>query len=87
MQFTTKPLSSASCKSKLQASCLRHICDWLAGLLANLTCIQAEVYQLERLLSTVRENPLWIVPYSTVAEDYQDLLQAFTAYAQVCLTD
>lgn len=56
----------------------------LAGLLANLTCIQAELYQMEKALS-VRENPLWVVPYATVAEDYKDLLEAFDDYAQVRL--
>ena len=57
-----------------------------AGLLANLTCIQAELYQMELALS-VRENPLWVVPYSTIAQDYTDLLGDFDAYAQVHLHD
>lgn len=62
----------------------------LAGLLANLTCLQAELYGMEKELS-VKENPLWVVPYSTVAADYQDLLQVFGAYAgvhsqQLCIT-
>ena len=56
------------------------------GLLANLTCIQAELYQMELGLS-VRENPLWVVPYSTIAQDYTDLLEDFDAYAQVQLQD
>ena len=54
----------------------------LAGLLANLTCIQSELYQMEVALS-VRENPLWVVPYTSLAEDYQSLLDDFDAYAQV----
>ena len=54
----------------------------VAGLLANLTCIQAELYEMEQDLS-VREDPLWVVPYSTVAQTYQDLLDDFAAYAQV----
>ena len=54
----------------------------LAGLLANLTCIQAELYEMGRALS-VREDPLWVVPYATIAEGYQDLLDDFSAYAQV----
>ena len=54
----------------------------VAGLLANLTCLKAELYQMEKDLS-VRENPLWVVPYTTIAEDYQELLDDFAAYAQV----
>ena len=57
-----------------------------AGWRANLTCIQAELYQMEMALS-VRENPLWVVPYSTIAQDYTDLLGDFDAYAQVQLHD
>ena len=34
---------------------------------------------------SVRENPLWVVPYTTIKEDYQDLLNDFAAYAQVAL--
>ena len=32
---------------------------------------------------SLREDPLWIVPYSTVALDYQGLLADFEGYAQV----
>lgn len=53
-----------------------------AGLLANLTCIQAELYQMEAALST-GEDPLWVVPYTTVANDYDSLLQDYTAYVEV----
>lgn len=53
-----------------------------AGLLANLTCIQAELYEMEAALS-VGEDPLWIVPYTTIAEDFQDLLNDFTTYLTV----
>ena len=53
-----------------------------AGLLANLTCIQAEVYEMERDLS-IRQDPLWVVPYSTVAVNYQDLLVDFQGLSQV----
>ena len=55
----------------------------IAGLLANLTCIQAELYQMEAALST-GEDPLWFVPYATVANDYHSLLQDYTAYVEVC---
>jgi len=55
----------------------------IAGLLANLTCIQAELYQMEAALST-GEDPLWVVPYTTVANDYHSLLQDYTAYVEVC---
>lgn len=54
----------------------------LAGLLANLTCIQAEMYQMEQNLS-LSVDPLWVVPYSTVAIDYQNLLVEYDGYAQV----
>ena len=56
---------------------------YAAGLLANLTCVQAELYEMEAGLS-VREDPLWVVPYSTVAQEYRDLLDDFTAYAAAC---
>lgn len=49
-----------------------------AGLLANLTCIQAELYEMEAALS-VGEDPLWVVPYTTIAEDFQDLLNDYSA--------
>ena len=55
-----------------------------AGLLANLTCIQAELYEMEKALS-VREDPLWIVPYSTIADDYTGLMEDFELYALVRL--
>lgn len=32
---------------------------------------------------SIQQDPLWIVPYSTVAVDYQDLLVDFEGYAQV----
>ncbi|DBA80580.1 TPA: hypothetical protein ACH3X1_007841 [Trebouxia sp. C0004] len=51
----------------------------LSGLLANLTCIQAELYEMEAALS-VGEDPLWVVPYTTVAKDFQDLLNDYTTY-------
>ena len=63
--------------------CATWMMAYAAGLLANLTCVQAELYEMEAGLS-VREDPLWVVPYSTVAQEYQDLLDDFTAYAQVC---
>ena len=55
----------------------------IAGLLANLTCIRAELYQMEAALST-GEDPLWVVPYTTVAHDYHSLLQDYTASVEVC---
>ncbi len=55
----------------------------IAGLLANLTCIRAELYQMEAALST-GEDPLWVVPYTTIANDYHSLLQDYTAYVEVC---
>lgn len=55
----------------------------IAGLLANLTCIRAELYQMEAAIST-GEDPLWVVPYTTVANDYHSLLQDYTAYVEVC---
>ena len=54
----------------------------LAGLLANLTCIQAELYEMEAAMST-GEDPLWIVPYTTIAADFQDLLDDYTTYIDV----
>jgi len=54
----------------------------IAGLLANLTCIQAELYEMEAALS-VGEDPLWIIPYTTIAEDFQYLLNDFTTYLTV----
>lgn len=56
----------------------------LAGLLANLTCIQAEMYELEKALS-VRENPMWVTPHATTAEHYTDLLEDVRDYTQVCV--
>ncbi len=53
-----------------------------AGLLANLTCIQAELYEMEAAMS-VGEDPLWIIPYTTIAEDFQYLLNDFTTYLTV----
>ena len=32
---------------------------------------------------SVGVNPLWVVPYTTIADDYQDLLDDFSAYVQV----
>lgn len=37
---------------------------------------------MEKALS-VREDPEWVIPYATIADDYDDLLQDFEAYAQV----
>ncbi len=53
-----------------------------AGLLANLTCVQAELYEMEAAMS-VGVNPQWVVPYATVADDYQDLLDDFSASVEV----
>jgi len=53
-----------------------------AGLLANLTCVQAELYEMEAAMS-VGVNPQWVVPYATVADDYQDLLYDFSASVEV----
>ncbi len=58
----------------------------VAGLLANLTCIQAELYQMEAAMS-VGEDPLWIVPYTTIAEEFQDLLDDYSSYVDVCSQD
>lgn len=55
----------------------------LAGLLANLTCIQAELYEMQEAMS-VGESPLWIVPYATVDANYQQLLDDFVTYMTVC---
>ena len=52
-----------------------------AGLLANLTCILAELYDMQEAMS-VTVNPEWIVPYTTDAEGYQDLRDDFSAYVQ-----
>ncbi|KAL0020782.1 hypothetical protein WJX79_001465 [Trebouxia sp. C0005] len=59
----------------------RRLLQTSARLLANLTCIQAELYQMEAALST-GEDPLWVVPYTTVANDYDSLLQDYTAYVE-----
>ena len=76
-------LSAQLCLTKCPAAnTVHHAVKCPAGLLANLTCIQAELYQMEQDLS-LREDPLWIVPYSTVALDYQGLLADFEGYAQV----
>ena len=66
----------------MSVSCLNIIDCLLAGLLANLTCMQAELYEMERDLS-VREDPLWVVPYATVAQEFEDLLIDFANYAEV----
>ena len=58
-----------------------HPC-WTAGLLANLTCIQAELYEMEYAMS-VGEDPLWIIPYTTIAVEFQDLLDDYTTYIDV----
>ena len=55
---------------------------WTAGLLANLTCIQAELYEMEYAMS-VGEDPLWIIPYTTIAVEFQDLLDDYTTYIDV----
>ncbi|KAL9589638.1 MAG: hypothetical protein Q9203_001561 [Teloschistes exilis] len=53
----------------------------LSGLLANLSCIEAQMYELEKAMS-VRENPLWVTPHATTAEHYTDLLEDFRDYSQ-----
>ena len=55
---------------------------WIAGLLANLTCLQAELYEMESAMS-VGEDPLWIIPYTTTADEFQDLLDDYTTYIDV----
>ena len=55
---------------------------WTAGLLANLTCLQAELYEMEYAMS-VGEDPLWIIPYTTIAVQFQDLLDDYTTYTAV----
>lgn len=50
-------------------------------MLANLTCILAELYQMQAAMS-VGVNPRWVVPYTSDAESYQDLLDDFSAYVQ-----
>lgn len=52
------------------------------GLLANLTCIQAELYQMQEAMS-MGVNPLWVVPYTNLSADYQELLDDFVTYAKV----
>lgn len=52
-----------------------------AGLLANLTCILAELYQMQAAMS-VAVDPSWVVPYTDDAESYQELLDDFSAYVQ-----
>ena len=44
--------------------------------------MQAELYEMEAAMS-VGVNPLWVVPYATVADDYQDLLDDFSASVEV----
>lgn len=53
-----------------------------AGLLANLTCIQAELYQMQEALLAA-QNPLWVVPYTAVGANYQQLLDDFVTSATV----
>ena len=53
-----------------------------AGLLANLTCMQAELYEMEAAMS-VGELPLWVVPYATVAADFRDLLTDYATFVNV----
>jgi len=69
-------------QSQLTADGLSCVTFMTAGLLANLTCIQAELYEMEAALS-VGEDPLWIIPYTTIAEDFQYLLNDFTTYLTV----
>ena len=52
-----------------------------AGLLANLTCILSELYDMQEAMS-LTVNPEWVVPYTTDAEEYQDLHDDFSAYVQ-----
>ena len=73
-----------SIRCTLQQKGLQSPCSWLvpvAGLLANLTCILAELYEMQQAMS-VTVNPQWLVPHSTSAERYQDLLDNFSAYIQ-----
>ena len=64
----------------------RQVEHLLAGLLANLTCIQAELYEMEKQAMSLKEDPLWVVPYSTIDEDYVELIDDFLSYAGVgCL--
>lgn len=44
--------------------------------------MQAELYEMEAAMS-VGVNPQWVVPYATVADDYQDLLDDFSASVEV----
>ena len=81
------------CSSKLAIPChdalfsttLRHcfvrVLVMIAGMLANLTCILAELYQMQAAMS-VTVNPEWVVPYAADAEGYQELLDDFSAYVQ-----
>ena len=63
-----------------RSACHAH---WLvaAGLLANLTCILAELYDMQEAMSAT-VNPEWVVPYTSDAEEYQSLLDDFSAYVQ-----
>ena len=71
------------CTDLTTVSKLSHL---LAGLLANLTCIQAELYEMEKQAMSLKEDPLWVVPYSTIDEDYVELIDDFLSYAGVgCL--
>ena len=42
----------------------------IVGLLANRTCIQAELYQMQEAMSG-GVNPLWVVPYTTLSAGYK----------------
>ena len=65
------------------AMSLLHTCaSLLAGLLANLTCIQAELYEMQEAMS-VGESPLWVIPYATVDANYQQLLNDVVTYMTV----
>lgn len=79
------PLANLMCTHA--AKQLKHIpgrivCLLNAGLLANLTCVQAELYEMEAAMS-VGVDPLWVVPYTTVADSYQELLDDFSASVEV----
>ncbi len=71
---------------RLSAACLDPSGVWFhcLGLLANLTCIQAELYEMESAM-LVGVDPLWVVPYTTVAVDFQYLLDDYSAFVEVGL--
>lgn len=83
--FALRPTKRGVAQSHTTAFGLSCVTFMTAGLLANLTCIQAELYEMESAMS-VGEDPLWIVPYTTIAVEFQDLLDDYTTYLTVsCL--